>query len=346
MTISKKRFGTTQDGEQADIFIFTNRSGMTAKVTNFGGIIVSLSAADANGEFSDVVLGFDSLAEYQNYPDPYFGAAIGRFGNRICKGQFTLNGVNIKLPVINNAENNLHGGGKGFDKVVWDAEIVDDSLVLKYLSIDGEEGFPGNLETTIIYTLTEENEFKIEYQAATDKDTVVNLTNHTYFNLAGEGSALDHELQLNASQFVPVNDQAIPVGGYTDVAGTPMDFTTAVVVGTRIDEDYEQLKNCAGYDHSYVIGDNGVMKQFATLVDPQSGRVMQMSTTEPGVQFYAGNFIGDVKGKGGTEYHNRYGLCFETQHHPDSPNNADFPTTVLKAGDTFNSTTIYAFSAK
>jgi len=343
---NRELFGTTKSGEQADLFTLKNSAGMTAKITNYGGIIVSLTAADSKGTFTDVVLGFDTLAGYENYTGPYFGAAIGRFGNRICKGEFSLNGIDYKLPALNNGNNNLHGGDKGFDKVVWDAEVVDDSLVLKYTSADGEEGFPGNLDTTITYTLTEENELKIEYNATTDKDTIINLTNHSYFNLAGAGMALDHELQLDATQFVPVDSEAIPTGGYADVDGTPLDFTVAKVIGDRINDDCEQLKNCVGYDHSFVIGENGVMKQFGTLVDPTSGRVMTMSTTEPGVQFYAGNFIGDVKGKGGSQYSDRCGLCFEAQHHPDSPNRPEFPTTTLKVGETYTSTTIYAFSAK
>ena len=345
MGITRERFGTTRDGVETDIFTLTNITGMIAKITNFGGIIVSLMAPDAKGEMADVVLGFDNLEQY-DAPGPYFGAAIGRFGNRIAKGEFTLNGTDYKLKTLNNGNNTLHGGGKGFDKVVWDAQIVDDSLVLNYLSVDGEEGFPGNLNTTITYKLTDNNELVIDYSATTDKDTVINLTNHSYFNLAGKGSALNHVLQINARQFVPVNGEAIPLGGYAEVEGTPMDFNEPVVVGSRIDDDYVQLHNCGGYDHSYVVGENGIMKKFGMLFEPVSGRVMEMSTTEPGVQFYAGNFIGDIKGKDGVQYHNRYGLCFETQHHPDSPNHPEFPTTTLKIGEKYSSTTIYAFSAK
>lgn len=353
MSITKELFGTTKAGEQADLFTLTNASGMTAKISNYGGIIVSLTAADAKGELADVVLGFDTLAGYETEENPYFGAVIGRFGNRICKGEFSLNGADVKLPALNDdGNNNLHGGDKGFDKVVWDAEVVNDSLVLKYMSADGEEGFPGNLDTTVTYTLTDDNELKINYTATTDKDTVINLTNHSYFNLAGSGSAIDHVVQLDATQFVPVDTEGIPTGGYADVAGTPMDFTAPKAAGEQIDDDYEQLNNCGGYDHSFVIGENGVMKQFGSLTDPSSGRVMTMSTTEPGVQFYAANFMqGDdgtdvVIGKGGVQYFNRDGVCFETQHHPDSPNHSEFPTTTLKAGETYSSATIYAFSAK
>ncbi|HXR99500.1 MAG TPA: aldose epimerase family protein, partial [Pyrinomonadaceae bacterium] len=307
---------------------------------------------DRNGKFDDVALGFKDLDSYLK-PGPYFGALIGRYGNRIAKGRFTLNGVEYKL-AVNNGENHLHGGIKGFDKVVWTGKEMKTrsgpALSLSYLSKDGEEGYPGNLTVTVVYTLTNNNELKIDYSATTDKDTVTNLTHHSYFNLAGEGNGdiLNTRVTINANRFVPTDAGSIPLGDLRKVSGTPFDFLTAHAIGERINQDDEQLKFGSGYDHTWVInGRMGVMRLAATAYEPTSGRVMQVWTTEPGVQFYTGNFLdGTLTGKAGKLYPRRSGFCFETQHYPDSPNQPSFPTTTLKKGATYKSTTIYRFSSK
>jgi len=299
-----------------------------------------------------VALGFKDLDSYLK-PGPYFGALIGRYGNRIAKGRFTLNGVEYKL-AVNNGENHLHGGIKGFDKVVWTGKEMKTrsgpALSLSYLSKDGEEGYPGNLTVTVVYTLTNNNELKIDYSATTDKDTVTNLTHHSYFNLAGEGNGdiLNTRVTINADRFVPTDAGSIPLGELRKVSGTPFDFLTAHAIGERINQDDEQLKFGSGYDHTWVInGRMGVMRLAATAYEPTSGRVMQVWTTEPGVQFYTGNFLdGTLTGKAGKLYPRRSGFCFETQHYPDSPNQPSFPTTTLKKGATYKSTTIYRFSSK
>jgi aldose 1-epimerase len=351
-TIMKQSFGKTDAGENIYLYTLRNTKGVEAKITNYGGILTSLKIPDRNGKFDDVVLGFNDLDSYLK-PGPYFGALIGRYGNRIARGRFTLNGVEYKL-AVNNGENHLHGGIKGFDKVIWTGKQMKTkagpALSLTYLSKDGEEGYPGNLTVTVVYTLTNNNELKIDYSATTDKDTVTNLTHHSYFNLAGEGNGdiLNTRVTINADRFVPTDAGSIPLGQLKKVSGTPFDFLTAHAIGERINQDDEQLKFGSGYDHTWVInGRMGVMRLAATAYEPTSGRVMQVWTTEPGVQFYTGNFLdGTLTGKSGKPYPRRSGFCFETQHYPDSPNQPSFPTTTLKKGATYKSTTIYRFSSK
>jgi aldose 1-epimerase len=352
-SITHKPFGKTTEGQSVDIYTLRNRRGMEARVTNYGGIVVSLTTPDRNGKLADVVLGYTDLDTYMRPPFPYFGAIIGRYGNRIAKGRFTLNGVEYKL-AINNGENSLHGGLKGFDKVVWTASerktAAGPALALSYLSKDGEEGYPGNLRTTVVYTLTSNNELKIDYTAATDKDTVINLTHHSYFNLAGEGNGdiLKHNLVLRADSFIPTDAGSIPTGEIRNVAGTPFDFRKANTIGERINNDDEQLKLGNGYDHTWVInGRMGVLRQAAIAYEPTTGREMEVWTTEPGVQFYTGNFLdAAIIGKSGKPYPRRSGFCLETQHYPDSPNQPNFPTTTLRKGAVYHSTTIYRFSAR
>lgn len=350
--ITKQSFGKTNAGQSVDIYTLRNYRGMEARITNYGGIVVSLTAPDRNHRFTDVVLGYNDLDSYLKPPFPYFGAIIGRFGNRIAKGRFTLNGVEYKL-AVNNGENHLHGGLIGFDKVVWKAAqnrtAAGPALTLTYLSKDGEEGYPGNLRVTVVYTLTHKNELKIDYTASTDKDTVTNLTHHSYFNLAGEGNGdiLDHRLVLKANRFVPTDAGAIPTGELRNVAGTPFDFRTANTIGARINHDDEQITIGKGYDHTWVInGRAGRLRQAAVVYEPTSGRVMEVWTTEPGVQFYTGNYLDGITGKSGKPYPRRSGFCLETQHYPDSPNKPNFPTTTLGKGATYRSTTIYRFSAR
>lgn len=342
----------TVDGQPINLYTLTNRQGMEAKIINFGGIVMSLKVPDRSGKLADVVLGFNNLDSYLK-PHPSFGTAVGRFANRIAKGRFTLNGVEYKL-AVNNGENHLHGGIKGFDDVVWTADEhygrAGRGVRLTYLSKDGEEGYPGNLSVTMIYTLTNQNELRIDYTATTDKDTVVNLTHHSYFNLAGEGNGdiLNHRLTLRANRFTPTDAGSIPTGELRSVKGTPFDFLTAHTIGARINQDDEQLKFGSGYDHNYVInGRMGTLRQAAVAYEPGSGRVMEVWTTEPGIQLYTGNFLdGTLIGKSGKAYQRRSGFCLETQHYPDSPNKPTFPTTTLKKGATFRSTTIYRFSAR
>lgn len=350
--ITKESFGKTADGEAVDLFTLSNRNGMEAKITNYGGIVVSLTAPDRNRKFADVVLGFNDLDSYLK-GHPYFGALIGRYGNRIAKGRFTLNGVDYKL-AVNNGENHLHGGIMGFDKVVWTPKPLRTksgaALSLTYLSKDGEEGYPGNLTVKVVYTLTNNNELRIDYTASTDKDTVINLTHHSYFNLAGEGNGdiLNHQLTLNANRFTPTDAGSIPTGELRSVLGTPFNFLKSTTIGERINDDDQQLKFGGGYDHNWVVnGPAGTLRQAASVYEATSGRVMQVWTTEPGVQFYTGNFLdGTLTGKSGKLYQRRYGLCLETQHYPDSPNQPKFPTTTLRRGATYRSTTIYRFSAR
>lgn len=350
-SITKASFGKTAEGAPVDLYTLKNASGMEVAIATFGGRIVSLKAPGRNGQFTDVVLGFDNMEGYLG-EHPYFGALVGRYGNRIAKGQFKLDGKTYKL-AINNGVNALHGGLKGFDKVVWTAREVpggDPSVELTYLSKDGEEGYPGSLTEKVTYSLTAANELKIEYSATTDKDTVVNVTNHSYFNLAGQGHGdiLSHVLQLNAAKFTPVDAGLIPTGELKNVEGTPFDFRQPTVIGSRINAEDEQIKRGGGYDHNFVVdGSAGTLRLAARVSEPTSGRVLEVSTTEPGVQFYTGNFLdGTVKGKGGVAYAKRTGFCLETQHFPDSPNHPDFPTTALKAGAEYNSTTVFKFSVQ
>lgn len=332
------------------IFTLTNQTGATAKISDYGGIVMTLEVPDRSGALADVVLGYDELAGYLA-GSPYFGALVGRYGNRIANGQFTLNGVTYSL-AQNNGRNSLHGGLKGFDKVVWQATPRETAegpaLALAYVSPDGEEGFPGTLSVEVTYTLTHDNALKIDYAAGTDQDTIVNLTHHSYFNLAGagQGDILDHELMLAADHFTPVDEGLIPTGEIRPVAGTPFDFTRPTRIGRRIDEADPQLDYGGGYDHNWVLNHPaGSLGLAARLSEPTSGRVMEVWTTEPGLQFYSGNSLGKTGlGKGGRVYQRRAALCLETQHFPDSPNHPHFPSTVLQAGQRYTSTTIYKFA--
>ncbi|MEX2382016.1 MAG: aldose epimerase family protein [Opitutales bacterium] len=351
MKIERNDFGKTNDDLPVDLYTLTNDQGMQVAITNFGGIITSLSVPDRTGNPEEVVLGFDSLSDYLS-GSPYFGAVIGRYGNRIADGKFTLDEADYAL-ATNDGPNHLHGGTRGFDKVLWQAEafVVDNEvgLRLRYISEDMEEGYPGKLSVEVVYTLTNNNELKIDYTATTDQPTIVNLTNHSYFNLSGDTTRniLDHELMINGTSFLPVNRHQIPEGEIRAVEGTPLDFRSPRKVGERIDADDDQIRFCRGYDHTWVLGGAGEMKLAATVRDAQSGRLMEVWTTEPGVQFYSGNFLnGKVVGKGGKAYEKRDGLCLETQHFPDSPNQPDFPSTVLRPGETYRSQTIHRFSIR
>jgi aldose 1-epimerase len=349
-SLKKESFGKTTDGQEVELYTLSNANGVETEIATYGGIVVSIKVPDRNGKYDDVALGFDNLDGYLK-GHPFFGALVGRYGNRIGKAKFTLNGKEYKL-AVNNGENTLHGGAKGFDKVVWKAKPVTVkegvALELTYLSKDGEEGYPGNLSVKVIYTLTNSDELKIDYTATTDQDTVVNLTNHTYFNLAGHGNGdiLGHQIQINADRFTPVDTGLIPTGELRSVKSTPFDFTQLTAIGARVNQDEEQLKLGKGYDHNFVInGKAGTLRLAAKVVEPTTGRVMEVLTTEPGVQFYIGNFLdGSLKGKDGKVYNARYGFCLETQHFPDSPNKPDFPTTVLKKGGRYQTTTVYKFS--
>ena len=352
-SITRNSFGKTTEGQSVDIYTLRNRRGMEARITNYGGIVVSLTAPDRDGKYADVVLGYNDLDTYLRPPFPYFGAIVGRYGNRIAKGRFTLNGVEYKL-AVNNGENHLHGGLKGFDKVVWTARELRTSagpaLALSYLSKDGEEGYPGNLRARVVYTLTNNNELKIDYTESTDKDTVTNLTHHSYFNLKGEGNGdiLEHVVVLRATRFIPTDAGSIPTGEIRNVAGTPFDFMKGNTIGARINNEDQQLRFGNGYDQTWVIeGHMGTLRQAAIVYEPTTGREMQVWTTEPGVQFYTGNFLdAAIIGKSGKPYPRRSGFCLETQHYPDSPNKPNFPTTTLRKGATYRSTTIYRFSAR
>jgi aldose 1-epimerase len=348
--ITRAPFGQTKDGTPVEIFTLRNAKGMEARISNYGGLIVSLKVPDRNGQIGDVVLGYDNLDGYLK-ETPYFGAMIGRYGNRIAKGKFTLDGVEYTL-AINNGPNALHGGKIGFDKVVWKPEIIigpeGASLQLQYVSKDGEEGYPGNLSVTAVYSLTDDNMLKLEYTATTDKDTVVNLTQHSYFNLSGKGDILKHEVTIPADRFTPVDSTLIPTGELKPVEGTPFDFRHSTAIGARIGQDDEQLKFGNGYDHNWVL--NKPMGQFGLAgraYDPDSGRVLEVLSTEPGLQFYTGNFLdGKITGKGGCVYQFRNAFCMEPQHFPDSPNHPDFPTTVLKPGQVYKHTLAYRFSVQ
>ncbi len=339
MSVVKEIFGKTDDGKVVDAFIFENAGGLKVKIINYGATIVSIEAPSRDGQLADVVLGFDDMDGYLSADNPYFGACCGRYANRIAKGRFSIDGVEYSL-AANNGENALHGGLVGFDKKVWSAEIVGDSAVKMLLtSPDGDEGYPGTLKDEITYSLTDKNELRIGYVAETDKKTVLNLTNHSYFNLAGGGSHYDHIMQINADRYTVVDDTAIPTGELREVAGTEMDFRTPKAIGVEIAQAGE------GYDHNYCINqlDEGELTLAAKVVEPTSGRTLECWTTEPGVQFYAGNFIGEVPGKGGQVYRDRHGFCLETQHYPDSPNQPDFPSTELAPGETYAQTCIYKF---
>ncbi len=350
--MAKERFGKTLDGIEVYVYTLKNAGGMEARITNYGGILISLKVPDRSGKLDDVVLGYDSLSQYISN-SPYFGAIVGRYANRIGKAKFILNGHDYAL-AANNGPNSLHGGIKGFDKVVWNVNGVDSkpgkSLALTYLSKDGEEGYPGNLTVEVVYSLTDSNELRVDYKAMTDKPTVLNLTHHSYFNLAGAGNGdiLSHELYIDADRFTPIDSTLITTGELRPVKGTPMDFTKPTAIGARINEKDEQLKYGLGYDFNWVLNKkDSELKLAARVQEPTSGRVMEVFTTEPGIQFYSGNFLnGSNIGKGGKKYDHRYGFCLETQHFPDSPNKPNFPSTELVPGKTFDSTTIYKFSTK
>ena len=352
MGIKGETFGTLDDGSMAHIYTLVNTGGMAARITDYGATVVSLSVADKNGVFGDVVLGYDSLADYVKGTS-YFGCVVGRYGNRIAKGKLSLNGAEYSL-AVNDGMNHLHGGIAGFNRKMWRAQELQESdavgLKLTYTSRDGEEGYPGNLDVTVTYRLTGNNELKIDYRAKTDKPTVLNLTNHSYFNLkgAGNGDILGHEMLLNADRLTPVDKGLIPTGELGAVEGTPMDFRQPTRIGDRIEENYEQLVFGLGYDHNWVLNkEDAELSLAARVYEPESGRVMEVFTIEPGVQFYTGNFLdGSAIGKGGISYKHRYGFCLETQHFPDSPNKPEFPSVVLNPGDEYASTTVYAFTAK
>ena len=344
--MNRQDFGKTPDGTPVELYPLANSRGVEATIMTYGGTVVSLQTPDRGGRPGDIVLGFDNLDAYLGGGNPFFGALVGRYGNRIAKGRFTLDGIEYKL-ARNNGENNLHGGPRGFDKVVWEVkEAGPQALELGYLSEDGDQGFPGNLDVTVRYTLTDANELGIDYSATTDRDTIVNLTSHSYFNLACEGDVLNHLLSLNADRFTPVDAGLIPTGELRSVAGTPFDFRQPVAIGARIDQDDEQLRRGGGYDHNFVLNRGGEgLSPVAKVVEPGTGRVLEVFTTEPGVQFYSGNFIGELRGKGGRQYGRRAGFCLETQHYPDSPNQPSFPTTVLKPGQRYHTATVHKFSA-
>lgn len=342
--IQEETFGQLEDGRTVSLYTLTNANNVEVEITNFGGIVTAIRTPDSQGNLDNVVLGFDSLDKYLE-GTPYFGAIIGRYGNRIADAQFSLNDSTYQL-AANDGDNHLHGGNQGYDKVLWDGETTEDgSLQLTYTSEDGEEGYPGNLDITVTYTLTDENELQIDYEATTDKATPINLTNHSYFNLSGhpDSTILDHELTIDANQYTPVNDELIPTGELAAVEGTPFDFTEFHAIGARID----QVEG--GYDHNWALNQPTADSMFhaATLYSPTSGREMQVFTTEPGLQFYSGNFLdGSLQGPDGTPYVQHAALCLETQHFPNSPNEPDFPSTILEPGETYETTTIYQFSTR
>jgi aldose 1-epimerase len=346
MSITKESFGKMPDGKQVDLYTLTNANGIQARISTYGATLVSLQLPDRQGKLADVALGFDTLDGY--FTDhPYFGVTAGRYANRIGGAKFTLNGVEYKL-AANNGPNHLHGGIKGFDKVLWEAEQIQTAdevgVKLTYMSKDGEEGYPGSLACVVIYTLNDDNELKISYEAITDKPTVVNLTNHTYWNLAGQGNGdiLNHELMINADKYTPVDDGLIPTGEIKSVKDSPMDFTKPMPIGSRIDQVQ------GGYDHNYVLNRTGQgLSLCARVYEPTSGRVLEIYTTEPGVQFYSGNFLdGTIKGKAGKVYKKHYGFCLETQHFPDSPNKPEFPSVVLEPGQKYQTVTVHRFYTK
>lgn len=350
--INKKLFGKLPTGEEVYLYTLTNKNGMEVKIINYGATVVSLTAPNRDGKYEDVVLGYDNLEDYVN-GNSFFGCIVGRYGNRINKGKFKLDGKEYQL-TINDGENHLHGGIIGFHKVLWKAEpIINDSsesLKLSYKSSDGEQGYPGNLSIEVVYTLTDNNELLIDYSAITDKPTILNPTHHSYFNLSGsfDNTILNHELLIDADYITPVNSQLIPTGELMKVENTPFDFRSFRKIGERINDDHEQLKYGKGYDHNWVLNNfNGRIRKVAELYDPSSGRAMEVLTDQPGLQFYSGNFLdGSIKGKNGIRYNHRTGLCLETQHFPDSPNHPNFPSVVLRPGEKYTQKTMYRFIIK
>jgi len=348
-SVTRDTFGTMPDGTTIESFTLANGRGIEVRAISYGAIITSLQTPDRQGQPGDIVLGFDALDGYLKDP-PYFGAIIGRYGNRIAKGRFTLDDEIYAL-AANNGENHLHGGVRGFDKVVWDAAPFENQrgvgVTFRHTSPDGDEGYPGTLAVEVTYTLTSQDELVVDYRATTDKATPVNLTQHSYFNLAGSKASdiLGHELRLNAPQYTPVDAGLIPTGEIASVEGTPFDFRTQTAIGARIDTPKnEQIERGKGYDHNFVLARTGPLVEAARVVEPLTGRVLRISTTEPGIQFYSGNFLdGTLTGKGGRVYPHRAGFCLETQHYPDSPNHANFPSTVLRPGEEYKSQTVFAF---
>ena len=351
-TITKQEFGKLPDGREAYLFTLKNQAGSEVKITNYGAIVVSILVPDRNGKLGDVVLGYDSLDGYVK-DKSFLGAIVGRYGNRIAKGKFTLDGKEYQLD-INDGENSLHGGSQGFFKKLWDAEPIesqtDPALKLTYLSKDGEEGYPGDLTITVTYTLTKDNELKIDYVGTTDKPTILNPTHHSYFNLSGDPTKtiLDEDLMINADKFTPVDKTLIPTGKFDNVINTPMNFLKPTPIGLHINDDYEQLKFGRGYDHNWVLNNyNKKVRLAATVYDSSSGRFMEVLTDQPGLQFYSGNFLdGSIIGKKGIRYNHRTALCLEAQDFPDAPNKPNFPSAVLRPGETYRQTTIYKFSVK
>lgn len=349
-SITKAPFGKAPNDTPVDIYTLRNAKGCEVRICNYGGIVTSLKVPDKDGKMGDVVLGYDHLDGYLK-STPYFGCLVGRYGNRIAKGKFTLNGQAYTL-VTNNYPNALHGGLKGFDKVVWQARAYESqigpALELRYLSKDGEEGYPGNLSVTAVYTLTEDNALRLDYTATTDQDTILNLTHHSYFNLRGHGDNLGHVVQIHADKFIPVDATLIPTGELRPVDGTPFDFRKSTPIGARVNADDEQIKFGGGYDHCWVINQKaGQLAQQAVVYEPETGRVLEVWSTEPGLQFYGGNFLdGTITGKSGWTYQFREAFCMEPQHFPDSPNQPNFPSTALKPGQTYQNTIIYKFSTR
>jgi aldose 1-epimerase len=348
--VQKQAFGT-REGRPVTLYTLTNTHGVEVRAMNYGGTITSIRVPDRKGQFADIVLGHETLEGYIPNP-PYLGAIVGRYANRIANGTFTLDGKTYTLPK-NDGPNTLHGGTtRTFDKVVWEGEPLKSKtgVAFRYLSKDGEEGFPGNLTVQVTYTLTDSDELTIDYEATTDKATPINVSQHSYFNLAGEGNGdiLNHVAMINADRFTPVDKNLIPTGELRLVKGTPLDFTTPTRIGARIDDNYEQLVLAHGYDHNFVLNrKGGGLVRAARVYEPSSGRVLEVSTTQPGLQFYTGNFLdGSVTGKQGHVYKRRYGFCLETQHFPDSPNHPEFPNTILKPGETFHEKTVFRFSVK
>lgn len=350
--VKQEVFGRTPDNKEVDLYTLTNLNGLTVGIATYGAIVVSLEVPDRNGQLADVVLGYDTLQGYLK-DTAYLGATVGRVAGDIARARFTLDGREYRLAKTR-GENHLHGGIKGFNSVVWDAEPIEQldaaGVKLSYLSVDGEEGYPGNLRSSVLYMLTNANELRIVYEATTDAPTPVNLTHHSYFNLAGQGvgDILDHELTLYADLFTPIDEGQIPTGELRSVQGTPMDFTTATAIGARIDADDEQVRLGSGYDHNWVLRNvDRSLALAAEVFEPGSGRFMEVYTTEPGVQFYTGNFLdGSLVGKNGKVYEQRYGLCLEAQHFPDSPNQPDFPSTILRPGGIYTQETTYKFSTR
>jgi aldose 1-epimerase len=347
-SVMRAPFGKTADGTAVDLFTLRNENGVEVSVLSYGAIIKSIKTPDRNGTFTDIVLGFDTLDGYLG-PHPKFGVVIGRYANRISLGRFMIDGINYRL-AMNNGPNHIHGGERGFDKYVWQAEeLSGNSVRFSRVSPDGEEGYPGNLQVAVAYSLTNYNELIVEYQAMTDAPTHVNLTQHSYFNLAGPGSdVLGHELMINADRYTPVDRASIPTGVIAPVAGTPFDFRKPTPIGARIEANHPQIAHGRGYDHNFVLNRKGDMLQLAArVVEPASGRVLEVATTEPGVQLYTGNFLdGKIAGKGGQAYGRYSGFCLETQHYPDTPNKPDFPSSLLRPGSTYSSRTVFKFDVQ